>query len=133
MNHFEIIQRFFSRMRCTFCSHHLEPDGIELIRQEEDVYVVNVECLRCTRPMGVALVGIECSSEAEDAEEELTLLDPELSPEEFDRLAQFSPVDYDDVIAAHRFFSTLDADWRKHLPPEMQQYQIPCESEFEAS
>ena len=26
------------------------------------------------------------------------------------------PINYDDVIDAHRFIKNLDADWQKHLP-----------------
>ena len=26
------------------------------------------------------------------------------------------PINYDDVIDAHRFIQNLDADWQKHLP-----------------
>lgn len=127
MDGFNIIQNFFTRMRCNFCSSHLQPDGIHLIRHDHDVYVVNIECLDCTRQMGIALVGLEgAEANLHDHFE-----DPELTEAELERLAQFSPIDYDDVVDAHRFFNQLEADWHKHLPVEMQQWEPVPEPESE--
>ena len=133
MDAFSIIQNFFARMRCNFCTHHLEPDGIELIRQDHEVYVVNVQCTRCTRQMGIALVGLE-GSEADGISATGRLYtDPELTELEMERLANFEPIGYDDVLDAHEFFKNLDGDWRKYLPEEMPQLETASEWESEAS
>jgi len=58
----------------------------------------------------------------EDGMEEIfgtRYIDPELTPDELERLADYQPIGYDDVLDAHHFFSTLDRDWQKYLPPEI--------------
>jgi len=126
MDGFNIIQHFFTRMRCQFCTSQLEKDGVELIRQEQSVYIVNVHCMQCARQMGIALVGLQHSTPHALHQ---GFLDPELTPEEIDRLARFQPIDYNDVVDAHRFFSALDENWQQYLPEEMRQLEITLEPE----
>ncbi len=111
MDSFSIIQNFFTRMRCHFCSFQLEPEGVELIREDRGVFIVNIHCVHCTRQMGVAMVGLEGSEFPEPVFE-----DPELTEHEIERLSNFEAVSYDDVLDAHAFFNNLDADWQKYLP-----------------
>ncbi len=126
MEGFNLIQNFFTRMRCHFCSTHLSPDGVELIRHDNGVFIVNVHCTHCTRQMGIALVGMEGSEVvASDAHYE----DPELTEAELERLGNFAPVNFDDVLDAHTFFSGLDSGWMQHLPEEMRQLDITLETE----
>ncbi len=128
MDGFNIIQSFFTRMRCNFCTTHLEPEGIELIRHDKGVYIVNVHCVHCSKQMGIALVGLEGSDHVSH-----NYVDPELTPQELERLGNFEPIDYDDVLNAHDFFSNLDSDWQKFVPEEMRQLEILPEMESEAS
>lgn len=125
MDSFGIIQNFFTRMRCHFCSAYLEPEGIKLLREEKDVYIVRVQCVHCSRQMGIAMVGID--------QESKKLEDPELTVADLKRLSKFEPIEYNDVIDAHKFFSNLESDWKKYLPPEMRQLEIEPLPESEAS
>ncbi len=129
MDGFSIIQNFFTRMRCNFCSSHLEPEGIELIRHDKGVYVVNVHCTHCSRQMGIALVGLEGSELTSRSNEQYE--DPELTPDELERLSIFEPIGYDDVLDAHEFFNNLDENWQKYVPEEMRQLEIEPEPESE--
>src|SRR4051812_19929531 len=95
MDAFPLIQNFFTRMRCNFCSHSFSPEDIQLIRQDEGVYIVNVYCNHCRTQNGVAMVGVEVPSGAG------MFPDPELTDEELIRLAEFSPITDDDVLDAH--------------------------------
>lgn len=113
MDAFNLIQNFFTRMHCNFCSHAFEPNDIQLIRQEEGVFIVNVFCNHCGTQNGVAMVGVEVPAEVPYFE------DPELTPDEIDRLAEFEPITSNDVLDAHTFFSQLDSGWMKHIPAEM--------------
>jgi hypothetical protein len=123
MDAFQLIQNFFTRMRCNFCSHTFSPDDIQLIRQDEGIYIVNVYCNHCRTQNGVAMVGVEVP------ELQNSFPDPELTENELVRLAEFQPITENDVLDAHEFFSTLQGDWMKFIPSEMLEHQIELETE----
>jgi hypothetical protein len=125
MDAFPLIQNFFTRMRCNFCSHSFSPEDIQLIRQDEGVYIVNVYCNHCRTQNGVAMVGVEVPSGAG------MFPDPELTDEELIRLAEFSPITDDDVLDAHTFFSELDSDWMRLIPAETLERCTEVETESE--
>jgi len=125
MDAFHLIQNFFTKMRCNFCSHSFSPDDVQLIRQDDGIYIVNVYCNHCSTQNGVAMVGVEMPGEAARFE------DPELTEEELVRLADFKPISADDVLEAHEFFQKLDGDWMKLIPPEMLERCTAPETESE--
>jgi hypothetical protein len=125
MDAFSLIQNFFTQMRCNFCSQPFEPDDIQLIRQDAGICIVNVFCNHCGTQNGVAMVGVESPADTPYFE------DPELTPAEIDRLAEFEPISADDVLDAHHFLEKMDADWMKFIPPEMRQLKIETPSESE--
>ncbi len=126
MDAFALIQNFFSRMRCNFCSHSFEPEDIQLLRKDEGVYIVNVYCNHCSTQNGVAMVGVEAPEGMPNA-----FPDPELTDEELIRLAEFNPITDDDVLDAHTFFNNLDGNWMRFIPPEMLERQTAPETESE--
>ena len=115
MDAFHLIQTFFTRMRCNFCSHSFAPEDVQLIRKDDGIYIVNVYCNHCRTQNGVAMVGVE----AQGVEPKQRFEDPELTLEEVERLAQYQPVSPDDVLDAHEFFGNLGDDWMKFIPSEM--------------
>jgi predicted HAD superfamily phosphohydrolase len=120
MDSFSIIQNFFTRMHCNFCSSPFEPEGIQLIREEDGFYIVSVSCCACERQIGVAMVGVEAlGEEAAAAKNRRQYDDPELTPDELERFEQFAPVNYDDVLSAHEFFNQLDEGWMRFIPQEI--------------
>jgi hypothetical protein len=125
MDAFHLIQNFFTRMRCNFCSHTFSPDDIQLIRQDEGIFIVNVYCNHCHTQNGVAMVGVEVP------EEGVQFDDPELTLEELERLATFSPISDNDVLDAHHFFNNLGNDWMKFIPPERIPLDIEPDTESE--
>jgi hypothetical protein len=125
MDAFQLIQNFFTRMRCNFCSHSFSPEDIQLIRQDEGIYIVNVYCNHCRTQNGVAMVGVEVPGQ------EMVFPDPELTEEELVRLAEFQPITENDVLDAHEFFSNLDENWMRFIPKEMIERQTETEMEFE--
>lgn len=48
-------------------------------------------------------------------------VDPELPPEEKERLSVFAPIQEDDVLDAHHAIQSLDANWMSLIPEEMRQ------------
>jgi hypothetical protein len=113
MDAFQLIQTFFTRLRCNFCSHSFSPDDIQLLRQEEGIYIVNVYCNQCDTQNGVAMVGVEVPKNAHP------FPDPELTEEELIRLAEFEPITEDDVLSAHEFINQMDGGWQRFIPQEM--------------
>ncbi len=126
MDSFNLIQNFFTRMRCNFCSHSFAPEDIQLIRKDEGLYIVNVFCNHCRTQNGVAMVGVE----APGAEQRFE--DPELTEQEMVRLADFRPVSPDDVLDAHEFFGNLGSDWMKFIPSEMIEHYKETQTESPA-
>ncbi len=120
MDSFSIIQNFFTRMRCHYCAAHLHPAGIQLVRKEGGVYVVNIQCTHCERHMGIAMVGVEGVNIEKGKRQ---YCDPEMTASEFERLASFEPVSYDDVLDAHAFFTNLGSMGYQQLAERMRQLE----------
>lgn len=125
MDAFNMIQELFTQMQCHFCEQSFKHDDIELLREEDTVFVVNIFCHECNTQNGIAMVGIG------DGENPLPLpmaadgfimphpyKDPELTPEELERLSAFDPIDNNTVIDAHEFIQNLDSGWMKYIPKE---------------
>jgi hypothetical protein len=124
MKNFSTVQEHFRKLRCSHCEARFSPEGIKLLREEKDYWVVRVHCTACDQPSGVAVVGVEF----EGGEK----MNQEPNPQEFTarvtRRATFQtkaeekkfqampPISADDMLNAHSFFQSLGADWAKHLP-----------------
>jgi hypothetical protein len=123
MDGFNIIQNFFTRMSCTHCQQNFEPEGIQLVRENNGVYVVSVYCHQCERQVGVAMVGLEAHGGAlpEGARAQAGFKDPELTEEELERLSQYDVIKEDDVLEAHEFFQGLGSNWQDLIPAEMRE------------
>jgi hypothetical protein len=133
---FQLIQHFFTTMQCAFCTRPFQPEGIELLREDEGCYLVSVSCHHCERQIGVAMVGVEIPGVEMPGADLLggnaqgflpgfkpdpRFVDPELTPEELERLEQFEPIAFDDVLQAHEFFNQLDGNWMKFIPADMRE------------
>ncbi len=126
MDAFQLIQSFFTRMRCNFCSHSFSPEDIQLLRQEEGIYIVNVYCNHCHTQNGVAMVGVEVPGSGAPV-----FPDPELTEEELIRLAEYEPISDDDVLSAHEFINQLDGNWQRFIPAEMLERCKVTDTEFQ--
>ena len=111
-------------MSCNYCFKPLEAEGIELIREEEGVYVVSVYCHQCHRQIGIAMVGVETQDGTTH-----TFPDPELTEEEIERLSVYEPISCNDVLAAHEFFQNLDGNWMDLIPLEIRERCIDSDTE----
>ena len=126
MDSFSIIQQYFTQMNCQFCSNAFAENDVELIRQDDAMYIVNVFCHRCHTQNGVAMVGLATTEEMIPPRQ---FEDPELTEEEKTRLSHFEPIAENDVLEAHRFFQDLGSDWMKFIPEEMRQSQTDSDTE----
>lgn len=129
MDHFTLIQHFFTRVQCPSCQSHITEEGVELLREEQGMYMVSIHCNHCDSHVGVAMVGVESGNghngeltgrlQLTGARNKRRYKDPELTEAELERLASFAPVSDDDVLAAHHFFESLDSSWMNHIPADL--------------
>ncbi len=96
------IEKLFNNLCCSQCRNNFDEDSIVIKREEEGLMVVSLQCKHCGKSFGVAFVGFT-DIDVNNYEP----LEVQEGPE---------PINYDDVIDAHRFIQSLDADWQKHLP-----------------
>lgn len=107
MKDFKTVQEFFCNLHCVMCNSTFQPDGITLIKEEENYFVVNIKCMKCNQPVGIAVVSIVNQIDLHDIMKKGI---PEININD-----ELPPITCDDVIAAHKFFSSLGPDWMKHL------------------
>jgi len=108
---FQAIQEYFQQKSCRHCANQFSADGIKLLRQEPGVFVVRVTCQMCGHPLGVAIVGAAPTQNRKNPE-----LPVDWTNKDANRLRDLPPISFDDVLAAHEFFDSLDADWQQYLP-----------------
>ena len=123
MDFIALIQSIFSQMNCPHCHAKSAPKSIRLIREEDGMYVVTVQCAECHEEVAMAMVGIEIQGDSD----EVGVLphpeyqDPELTESELDRIEGFSTISHDDVLDAHTFFKGLGRNWQSLIPAEMRE------------
>lgn len=96
------IEKLFNNLCCSHCRNSFNEDSIIIKREEEGLTVISLECQKCGKNFGVAFLGF--------SDIDIKNYDPlevQEGPE---------PINYDDVIDAHRFIKNLDKDWNKYLP-----------------
>ncbi len=110
---FELIKKFFEKLKCARCDNFFSGDAIQPVRMEENNVVVRISCLHCGKNLGLAILGV-------DKNEYKNSLKFSSEDDEFLRAKDMpsDPITYEDVIEAHKFFSGLGADWMKYLPGE---------------
>ncbi len=96
MNNFKLIQEHFTKLDCPICNFSFTQEGIKLIKQENDYWVVKLDCENCNHSPGFAIVGIEYNNNDE-------------------QINNAPPITVDDVIDAHKFIKELGSDWTKYL------------------
>lgn len=98
------IEKLFNNLCCSHCKNSFDEESITIKREEDGLMVVSLECKKCGKNFGVAFLGFtDIDVKAYEP------LEVQEGPE---------PINYDDVIDAHRFIQNLDAGWQKHLPQQ---------------
>lgn len=108
---FQAVQEYFQQKFCRFCANPFSSEGIQLLREEPGVLVVRITCNACGRPLGVAIVGTTPRFKREKPS-----CPNDWTRKDIERLSSQPVIKYDDVLAAHEFFTNLGSDWAKHLP-----------------
>lgn len=90
----------FDNLCCSQCKAGFDDESIVIKREEDGLLVTHLECKHCGKSFGVAFLGLN----GIEVKEPLEVQD---GPE---------PINYDDVIDAHRFIKNLDEHWQDFLP-----------------
>ena len=90
----------FDNLCCSQCKAGFDDESIVIKREEDGLLVTHLECKHCGKSFGVAFLGLN----GIEVKEPLEVQD---GPE---------PINYDDVIDAHRFIKNLDERWQDFLP-----------------
>lgn len=90
----------FDNLCCSQCKAGFDEASISIKREEEGLLVTHLVCQNCGKSFGVAFVGLSDIQVKEP-------LEVQQGPE---------PINYDDVIDAHRFIKNLDEHWQDYLP-----------------
>ena len=91
----EKLRVMFDNLCCSQCKNSFDENSIEIKRQEHGLLVVHLTCQHCGKSFGVAFVGI---SNVEVKSEPLEIQE---GPD---------PINYDDVIDAHRFIKNKNGN-----------------------
>lgn len=125
MKNFSVVQEHFRKLRCAHCNEAFTPDGVKLLREEKDYWVVKVHCTSCNQPAGVAIVGVEYESSEGGRDKYLPAPTSSYnvrsraifaSKKEEEKFSNLSPISGDEVLDAHKFFNNLGANWMEMLP-----------------
>lgn len=98
------LKTLFSNLCCSHCRAEFGDESIQIKRQEQGLLVTHLVCQNCGKSFGVAFVGINNIEVKKESDLPLVVQD---GPE---------PINYDDVIDAHRFIKNLDEHWQDYLP-----------------
>ena len=90
----------FENLCCSVCKTGFDENSISIKRSENGLLVVQLVCSNCGKSFGVAFVGFS----GIEVKEPLEVVE---GPD---------PINYDDVIDAHRFIQSLDEHWQDYLP-----------------
>lgn len=105
----KFLDTILSDMCCSDCRTDFTADSVKIIRQEKDLYVVQIICTKCGKAFGMALFG-NCADKNKNYADNDLVLEIQDGPD---------AINYDDVIDAHKFIQSLDADWQKHIPENL--------------
>lgn len=95
-------KKVFPNFKCPNCGDEILSDDIKTVRDEDDgLVVLQFQCKKCSRCFGVAFLGIT----SEDLSKSISAFDNKELP----------PINFDDVIDAHKYIKNLDENWSKFL------------------
>lgn len=97
------IAKLFENLCCSQCKSDFDEESIEILREEDSILVVRLNCCKCGKSFGVAFMGIN-NVEINSQTEPLKMID------------ELPPITTDDVLNASKFIKNLDEHWTQYLP-----------------
>ena len=99
-------------MCCSECKSDFTHSSIKVMRKEDDLYVIQITCKKCGKGFGTAFFG-QCTVSEKNYRDEDLALNIQEGP---------APIDYDDVLDAHKFIKELKDDWQKYIPEDLKKH-----------
>ena len=100
-SHF-LIKHLITNIRCAVCSERYEPEDVQILGHQEDLWIMGVTCGHChTQGMIFAVVREGMAPQV------IT----EMTPEEMERLRELTPIGVDDVLDMHRLLRGYNGDF----------------------
>lgn len=104
------IEKLFADLCCSECKSDFTEDSIQILREEQGLFVIQIVCAKCNKSFGLAFLGLESIDlKSTDVSDEAIKLQIQDGPD---------PISMDEVIDAHKFIQNLDKDWQKHIPKD---------------
>ena len=100
------IVKMFDDLCCSQCHSEFFEDSIEIVRQEDNLYVVKIVCANCHKSFGLAMLGVNPVDFKADVFNKFSDDDLKLKIDE-----EGEPISYDDVLDAHEYIKNLDENW----------------------
>ena len=100
------IVKMFDDLCCSDCHCEFAEDSIEIVRQEDNLYVVRIVCANCGKSFGLAMLGMNPVDFKNDSFEKFSDDDLTLKIDD-----ECEPISYDDVLDAHEYIKNLDENW----------------------
>ena len=99
------LKNLLSGMCCSVCRHDFDEESITIMREEQELLILRINCPQCGKGFGIALLGAGNNFIKNE------------SPLEFKECPE--KISYDDVLDAHQFIDNLDKDWMKYIPSNL--------------
>jgi len=104
------IKQLFADLCCSNCKSDFSEESIQILREEQGLFVIQIVCTKCKKSFGLAFLGLDSINlKSEDVEDSDLKLQMQEGPD---------AISADDVIDAHKFISTMDSDWSKYIPED---------------
>ena len=94
------LKNLFDNLCCSQCKNGFDENSITVSREEKGLLVTQLKCQHCGKSFGIAFLGLSPDNIKKEP------LEVQQGPE---------PIDFDDVIDAHRFIKNLDEHWQDYL------------------
>lgn len=97
------IKRLLGSLRCSKCGNDFSENSFKIMREEDGLFVLQIKCEKCNKGFGMAFLGLE-------QDELLNSIKVGYTPE-----AKPNPINYDDILDAHKYIENLDENWKKFI------------------
>jgi len=97
----EILRHLVASIPCAVCQHHYEAGDVRIVDRRNDIWIVAVRCNHCgSKGLILAMV-----------REEKIEIATDLTPEEWTRFQEMSPINADDLLDVHEFLKDFNGDF----------------------
>lgn len=105
------IVKMLDELCCSDCHASFDENSVDIVRKEENLYVVKIICSNCQKSFGLAMLGIN-SIEFKDEIKQTKFTDEDLK---FMLDVEDTPISYDDVLDAHEYIKNIDEHWQNFI------------------